>query len=395
MRLPRRRPGGILAGTLLLLATACAPAATIPTAPAPAAPGPAANGATTDVPAASVWQEATRPGVEQQALVEAARREGQLTFVWGASTMGGPDGLRRLADGFNKRYGLQLDVQFTPGPSMPEMAQRIAQEYQAGRPASSDLVPGYAVHMAVAVAANALEPVDWLSWAENVRRAEQIVAGGTAVTFETSTPGITYNTARVRADEVPTSLQDLLNPRYKGRIASTPFAANFDYLATDDLWGESRTMEYLTKLADQAAGLMRCTEHERLVTGEFDLLALDCSQNNALALQAKGAPIGFTLAADAPLLLPLYVGVPRNARHPNAAKLWVDYLVSREAQDVLYDENSSDSHLVAGSKSAERVEALQRAGVRFSVADVDFVQRQDEAEFNRRRARAQEILQKR
>ena len=34
-------------------------------------------------------------------------------------------------------------------------------------------------------------------------------------------------------------------------------------------------------------------------------------------------------------------------------------------------------------------------GVRFSVADVDFVQRQDEAEFNRRRARAQEILQKR
>ena len=375
---------------LLLTAAACAPAA-----PAKTAPGRAAGAAPTDATPATVWQEATRPEAEQQALVEGARREGQLAFVWGATTMGGREGLRRLAEGFNRHYGLQLDVQFTPGPSMPEMAQRIAQEAVAGRPASSDVLPGYAVHMAVAVAANALEPVDWQSWAENVRRAEQVVAGGAAVTFETSTPGITYNTGRLRPDEVPTSLQDLLKPQYKGRVASTPFAANFDYLASDDLWGEARTMDYLTKLADQVAGLMRCTEHERLVTGEFDLLALDCSQNNALALQAKGAPIGFTLAADAPLLLPLYVGVPRNARHPDAAKLWVDYLLSREAQDILYEENASDSHLIAGSKSAERVETLQRAGVRFTVADVDFVQRQDEAEFNRRRARAQEILQKR
>ena len=383
----RQRVGAI---TLVLLVVACAPAA-----PAPTAPRPAASPATPEAAPGTMWQEATRPAVEQQELVDAARREGQLTFVWGATTMGGRDGLRRLAEGFNKHYGLSLDVQFTPGPSMPEMAQRIAQEVAAGRPASSDVLPGYAVHMAVAIAANALDPVDWLSWAANVRRADQLVAGGAAVTFETSTPGITYNTQRVRPDEVPTSLQDVLNPQYKGRIASTPFAANFDYLATDELWGEARTMDYLTKLADQVAGLMRCTEHERLVTGEFDVLALDCSQNNALALQAKGAPIGFTLAADAPLLLPLYVGVPRNARHPNAARLWVDYLLSREAQDVLYDENSSDSHLVTGSKSAERVEALQQSGIRFTVADVDFVQRQDEGEFNRRRARAQEILQKR
>ncbi len=41
------------------------------------------------------------------------------------------------------------------------------------------------------------------------------------------------------------------------------------------------------------------------------------------------------------------------------------------------------------------MEALQRAGVHFTVADLDFVQRQDEAEFSRRRARAQATLQKR
>jgi iron(III) transport system substrate-binding protein len=370
---------------LVVALLACTPTAT------PASP---AEPVLTTTPPATA-PAPTGPEAERQALIDSARREGQLVFVWGASTMGGREALARLAEGFNRRYGLQLDVQFTPGPSMPEMAQRVAQETAAGRPASTDLLPGYAVHMALAAAANALEPVHWARWAEHVRRPEQVTAGGAAVTFETSTPGITYNTNKVRGGEVPTSLQTLLDPHYKGRIASTPFAANFDYLATDDLWGEQRTMDFLARFAEQVAGLIRCTEHERLVTGEFDLLALDCSQGNALTLQRRGAPIGFTLATDAPLLIPLYVGVPRNARHPNAARLWVDYLLSREAQDILYEENASDSHLVPGSRSIERIAALQQAGVQFTIIDVDFVQRQGEAEFNRRRARAQEILQKR
>ena len=275
---------------------------------------------------------------------------------------------------------------------MPEMAQRVAQEGVTGGPASTDVLPGYAIHMAVA--ANALD-----RWTGSVGQRTCAAPSKSPRTAPPSpsrrAPGITYNTNRVRPDEVPSNLQDLLKPQFKGRLASTPFAANFDYLASDDLWGEARTMDYLTKLADQTAGLMRCTEHERLVTGEFDALALDCSQNNALALQMKGAPIGFALAADAPLLLPLYVGVPPTPaiRTPRSSG-WTISSAARH-KTPLYDENASDSHLVTGSRSAERIEALQRAGVRFTVADLDYVQRQDEGEFNRRRARAQDILQKR
>ncbi|HZS01490.1 MAG TPA: hypothetical protein VFE37_22430 [Chloroflexota bacterium] len=54
-----------------------------------------------------------------------------------------------------------------------------------------------------------------------------------------------------------------------------------------------------------------------------------------MARRARTRCIGLTLAADASLLLPLYVGVPRNARHPSPAKLWVDCLLSREVQDIL------------------------------------------------------------
>jgi hypothetical protein len=47
---------------------------------------------------------------------------------------------------------------------------------------------------------------------------------------------------------------------------------------------------------------------------------------------------------------------------------------------------------VPGSKTAKELEASLSAGARFTVADVGFVQRQDEQEYSRRRARAQEIL---
>ena len=38
----------------------------------------------------------------------------------------------RLAERFNRLYGLNVDVRFTPGPSFPEMAAKVAQEVQAG-----------------------------------------------------------------------------------------------------------------------------------------------------------------------------------------------------------------------------------------------------------------------
>lgn len=143
----------------------------------------------------------------------------------------------------------------------------------------------------------------------------------------------------------------MLKPEYKGRVASTPYAAYFDLLSTDELWGRDRTFDYVTRLSEQAAGLIRCNESERLISGEFDLLAIDCSQSDTFKAKAQGAPLDYVVPTDAPLLLYLYVGVPKTAPHPNAAKLWVNYLLSREAQDVLYESNFQDLHHRSRSRS--------------------------------------------
>jgi ABC-type Fe3+ transport system substrate-binding protein len=155
-----------------------------------------------------------------------------------------------------------------------------------------------------------------------------------------------------------------------------------------------RTMEYVTRLAEQITGLIRCNELERIASGEFDAFAIDCSQGNALKLKAEGAPIEFVIASDAPLIVPLYLAVPRRSTHPNAAKLWLNYVLSPEAQAMLYETNFQDAAFVSGSRTAPEIEKLQAAGVRFTTVDVAYYQRNDEKEMARALARFQEILRK-
>src|SRR4051794_4176466 len=202
----RRTLVGNLAGALLLGAAACAPAATRPAAPSAPAAAP---------------QAAAAPSDALQRIVDAARQEGDLVLVWGESTMGGSEGAQRLATAFNNRYGLNLNVQFTPGPAMPEVANRLVPENKAQRRASTDIYLGPDTALRALIQGDTLEQVDWASWAPNIQDPRLIVPGNAAVEMISSTIGITYSSARLTGDAVPTSLQDLLEPRFKGRIAST------------------------------------------------------------------------------------------------------------------------------------------------------------------------------
>lgn len=350
----------------------------------------------TSAPAASQAASAAKPAASAapalQALIDGAKKEGQLNFQWGEGTEGGSKGIEELAAGFNKLYGLDVKVQFTPGPSMPDMGSKMIQEVQTNRPATSDLYIGYAVHMATAVQAKALQTVDWASWAPAIKDPSLIAGSGAIVNFETSLDGIGYNTQKLTGAAVPKTLQDLLKPEYKGKLASTPYAANFDYLAMDSMWGEQKTVDFVTKFSAQLAGLIRCDEMSRLSSGEFEAMALLCSQSNVSQEKARGGPLDIVIPTDAPMLIPLYIGLPKNSVHPNAAKLWVNYLMTREGQDILYKHDFEDAQQVAGSKTAQQLESLKAAGVKLTTVDLATIQGQDPKEYGRRRSELQKIL---
>jgi iron(III) transport system substrate-binding protein len=369
--------------TLLLALLACAPAAapSAPTAPAaqPAAPSPPAT-------------------VEPQtlsALVEAARREGQLNLVWSENSFGGAEGARRFADGFNRLYGLDVQLRFTPGPAPNEIASRAVQEYQTGRSATTDVLLLGGAPLSGILYADMLERVDWGSWAPNVRNPELVALGGIAVAIAGRMPGITYNTSRVAPDAMPTTLQDMLKPEYKGRIASTPYASAFDWLATSEFWGEQRTREYVTRLAQQITGLIRCGEMQRIANGEFDFLVVDCGGFEALKAQRRGQPLSSVIPADLAAITYWYMSVPKNSGHPAAAKLLINYLLSREGQDVLWEVDAQDHYRVPGSKQTAAVEQAEARGAKPVEVDLAFFERHNPQELGRFSDEMQAILQNR
>jgi ABC-type Fe3+ transport system substrate-binding protein len=376
------------AGTFVALAFSIMLYGCGPTASSPAAPPSSSRAA---APAAAPAQ----PSGALTDMIEAARREGQLNLVYSQNTTGGAEAVRRWTDAFNRHYGFSLNVQFTPGPDMPQMASRLAQQVQAGRTTDTDVFLGTEAHVLQLGQVDGLLPIDWLAWAPNVQDARLLAPDGVAVAVSSTTPGITYNSQRVARDEVPTSLEMMLHPRYKGRVASTPYAAIFDRLASPELWGEPRTVAYTTALAENVSGLIRAGEVERIAGGEFDFLVINTNSSDALAWQKRGAPIAHIVPDDAALLQYRYVGVPRTAAHPNAARLWINYLFSREAQETLYEVGHADQYLLPGSKTAGAIEALQAKGVQFTAIDVQFVQRNDEEALNRIREQLQRLLQNR
>jgi iron(III) transport system substrate-binding protein len=274
------------------------------------------------------------------------------------------------------------------------MAARITQEYQVGRRAATDVYLGADHHISALMANGVLEEVDWSAWAPHVRDPALLAPQVMAVTYETWLPGITYNTARVSGDAVPHTMQELLKPEYKGRVASTPYASGFDRLATPEVWGKARTLDFATRFADQLAGLIRCNETQRIVSGEFDVFALDCNPSNTLRAKAQGAPVEFTPATDVPVANLVYMAVPKNAAHPAAAKLWIDYVLSREGQDLLFTMEYMDSHLMPGSRTAQDVDRLRASGATLEIFDVARVQSRDEAELADVLPEVQRILSK-
>jgi ABC-type Fe3+ transport system substrate-binding protein len=360
--------GRLALGALALLQVACqaGPPSAAPGGSAPAAAAPVAPGA----PAARTTERAT----EVERLVAAAQAAGEteLNLTWSQNSLGGNAGAARWEALFNRLYGTQIRINFTPGPSMTDMAGKISQEAATGRKASTDVLLGAESHIGPLVDLNVLESYDYTQLGSRIR-PEFVAPGNVAVEFTSRLPGITYNTDLVAAAEVPRALEDTLDPKWKGRIASTVNAASFDRVASRPEWGVEKMTAFVSRLSENVAGLMRCGENPRIMSGEFVMLVMDCGSYDANRNRAAGAPLGHVIPENAATVLFFYMGVPRTSAHPNLAKLYVNMLLSEEGQRLLYEIEWTDHYALPGSQSANELSGLRAKGIEPLRMDARFV----------------------
>lgn len=352
---------------LALLALACqAPSSTAPAAPT------AASGGTAQTAAAATAPTNQTPEIAR--LIAAARAAGEntLDLSWSQNTVGGTDGAKQLADLVNRTYGLNISVSFTPGPSMTNMAGKVVQETAASQKASTDILLGSESNFAPLTHQPALESYDYTQLSPRVQ-SDFLAPDNIGVEFASRVPGISYNTSLVPPQDVPQTLEAALDPRWKGKIASTIDAGSFVVLATRPEWGAPRVTTYVRQLSQQVGGLVRCGETDRLISGEFSMLVMDCGSYETRRQAAQGAPLGEVIPSDAATVGFWYMGVPLTSAHPNLAKLFIGAILSEEGQRIEYSLDYTDNYALPGSQSVAEVDALRAQGVEPLKVDVQFV----------------------
>lgn len=331
------------------------------------------------VAATSVQAATADHSPEVKRLIAAAKEKGEreLDLIWSGTSLGGSEGAKKFEALFNRIYGLNTKFNFTPGPSMTDTAGRVTQEVAAGRTASTDILMGTESHYGDLVKRNVLEEYDYSRLSPRIQK-KFVAPKNIGTEFYTIISGITYNTHSISAKEAPRRLEDVLSPKWKGKIASTTNAAIFDRVAMLPEWGVERMKVFITKLADQVGGLIRASENERVISGEFIMLVMDGGGHQVRKQQLKGAPVGHIIPEDAANMSFGYMGVPRTSAHPNLAKLFINMVMSEEGQRVVFETHFTDHHELPASQSAAALAELTAKKAKLLRVDIDFVMKHPE-----------------
>jgi ABC-type Fe3+ transport system substrate-binding protein len=287
--------------------------------------------------------------------IAAVKKESELYFVAGPTTFGGKKGLADLEAAFNKKFGVNMRMRFSAGPEMNAMAARVITEFKAGGKSSTDMYLGSLGQFAHLQKENALEEVDWSNLFPWITKEMEEIPARRGILVYTSPRGIIYNSSLISEQKAPKKYEDLIDPRlsptWAGKIAVPPYPNWLVELSL--LWGEERVKDFTRKLVGLNGGWLRYGEEERVISGEFPIMAnIGDSLATMWKWQAKKAPLVAVLGSTPGDASYFHMGVPKNSAHPYLAKLFVGFMVSKEAQALLDKHEFRSSHLVEGSRMA-------------------------------------------
>jgi ABC-type Fe3+ transport system substrate-binding protein len=267
-----------------------------------------------------------------QALIDAAKKEGEVSWY---TTQIISQFARPAGEAFQKKYGIKV-VAVRGGSS--ELATKLLNEHRAGR-MQADVFDGTSTTTSVKAAGVAMK---WQPDSAKSLPAELKDAEGYWVANNMFVHTPAFNTTLVPRGTEPKSWQDLLDPKWKGKMAWTSHATTsgapgaIGFVLRD--LGEEKGMAYLRALAKQ--DVVRIGGSGRSVTdlaiaGEYPIVLQIFNHQPFISAQ-QGAPIDW-IATSPAMEIASVASVAARAPHPNAAKLFVDFLISDEGQTIFRD----------------------------------------------------------
>jgi iron(III) transport system substrate-binding protein len=278
-------------------------------------------------------QRAAAAQKDLDALIAAAKAEGELMFYSSPTE----NVAKRVADAFVKKYGVKANFIRLSGATL---LQRYAAESE-GNVFVADVITtaGNSVEYGNdGVKKGWLDPIatSGLPTLTSGEFPARFMMGPTAI-IQISPWGVAYNTERVKAAELPKDWPDLLNARFKGQINITdPRSSD----AQIDHWAfllDRHGEPFFTALRAQnprqfGTGV---PNSNALAAGE-GMLQVPAVPAQIQALKDKGAPVGwFAMDYSTGVEIQVALTTRTKAKHPNAGRLFANYLMSKEGNAVL------------------------------------------------------------
>jgi len=265
------------------------------------------------------------------ALVEAARKEGKLAFY---TAMDLPVA-ERFAKAFEAKYaGVAVRVERS---GAERVFQRIGQE-QASNIRVVDVVnTADAAHLIVWKREGWLAPYVPEEVAQHFPEEHRDPDGMSALT-RVWLSSLGYNTSLVKAEEAPKSLADLLDPKWTGKMVKAHPAYSGTIMTATFQIVRELGWEYFEKLAKQKVMQVQSSTDppKKLALGERAVMA-DGNDYNLIQLKERGQPVEVVYPAEGTPFVTGPTAVFAAAPNPNAARLFQNWLHSREAQQLLVD----------------------------------------------------------
>jgi len=260
----------------------------------------------------------------EQVLIEGAKKEGALSVY---SAMNAKDS-KPMVDGFSKRYPF-IKIDLFAGRGEDVVARLITE--QKGRKYNADTFDAPTINVEKLRREGLLVP--YYTPAQDTYNKKHIDPNRYWVPIYHNILTFVYNTNEIK--DPPKTWQDLLDPKWKGRLTvedtDEVWVINF-YKA----WGEAKARDYFTRLGKQDLKIVHghSVMQQMLIAGEV-MSSPTQYLHQAIADKKTGAPLNFVIMA------PMVVGpegmtLLKNAPHPHAALLFIDYATSREGQALIY-----------------------------------------------------------
>lgn len=317
--------------SLLVALVACAPK------PAPVALTP------TPQPTAAIPGPSTAPSLSQEDLawaktVDAAKKEGRLVVYTFAFT--GDTGIN-IAKAFKEKYGITVD--FIAGRS-PAIVERLRTEYRANQ-IVADLAEGAGARMMLLKEwgfTSSMKDLPVLRQ-KDVWKGDILLydADANLLVYSMSPMTVIINTTSVKPNEEPVSWLDLLEPKWKGKIATQdPVQGLQSYIwyviMTRD---KALSPDYFNAFArqDLLFSMGGPADLVRDVARGIKALGAPASAVGAIPVVQEGGPIKLLTLKEGFPVSPLPFAFLKNAPHSNAAKVFMNWLLSPEGMKLFTD----------------------------------------------------------